>query len=119
MATMTKKELTDRMANAMGLKRVFVRDLIQRFLKEIESELTKGNRVEFRHFGVFELRTRKPRMARNPRTSESVPVPMRTVVKFKAGRRLKDVVQNGPMPRAGKGDRPAAPSAAKASPPQA
>jgi len=118
MATMTKKELIDRMANATGLKRVFVRDLIQRFLDEMVAELTKGNRLEFRDFGVFELRTRKPRMARNPRTSESVPVPVRTVVKFKAGRFLKEVVQNGPAPRGRLGD-PAAPSAAKASPPQA
>ena len=119
MATMTKKELTDRMADAMGLKRVLVKDLIQRFLDEIASELTKGNRLEFRDFGVFELRVRKPRMAQNPRTLERVPVPGKTIVKFKAGRLLKEVIQKGPASRAGKGDRAAAPSAAKASPPPA
>jgi integration host factor subunit beta len=119
MATTTKKELMDRIANAMGLKRVFVKDLIQRFLDEMVSELTKGNRLEFRDFGVFELRVRKPRMARNPRTSESVSVPVRTVVKFKAGLLLKEVIQKGAEPRGGKGDRTASPSGAQASPPPA
>jgi integration host factor subunit beta len=106
MTTMTKKELTDRIANAMRLKRVFVKDLIQRFLDEMMAELAKGNRLEFRDFGVFELRARKPRMAQNPRTLERVPVPGKTVVKFKSA-----------TPRGAKGDRTAASSAAQASPP--
>jgi integration host factor subunit beta len=119
MATTTKKELMDRIANAMGLKRVFVKDLIQRFLDEMVSDLAKGNRLEFRDFGVFELRVRKPRMAQNPRTLERVPVPGKTVVKFKAGLRLKEDIQKGAGPRGGKGDRTAAPSGAQASPPPA
>jgi integration host factor subunit beta len=117
MTTMTKKELTDRIANAMRLKRVFVKDLIQRFLDEMMAELAKGNRLEFRDFGVFELRARKPRMAQNPRTLERVPVPGKTVVKFKSGRRLKEVIQKTATPRGAKGDRTAASSAAQASPP--
>ena len=114
MATMTKKELTDRITSAMRLKRVLVKDLIQRFLDEVASELAEGNRVEFRDFGVFELRIRKPRMAQNPRTLERVPVPGRTIVKFKAGRHLKEVVQKSAGPRR-KGDRTAAQSAAQTS----
>jgi integration host factor subunit beta len=116
MATLTKKELTDRIANDMKLKRVLVKNLIQRFLDEMVAELAKGNRLEFRDFGVFELRVRKPRMAQNPRTLERVPVPMRTIVKFKAGRRFKEDIQKSAGPK-GKGDRSAAPSAARASPP--
>ena len=119
MATMTKKELTDRITSAMRLKRVLVKDLIQRFLDEMVSDLAKGNRLEFRDFGVFELRVRKPRMAQNPRTLERVPVPGKTVVKFKAGLRLKEDIQKGAGPRGGKGDRTAAPSGAQASPPPA
>jgi integration host factor subunit beta len=117
MATMTKKELTDRIANSMKLKRVLVKDLIQCFLDEMESELKKGNRLEFRDFGVFELRIRKPRMAQNPRTLERVLVPIKTIVKFRAGKRLSDEIQKGPGPRGRKGDRTAAPSSAQASPP--
>jgi len=116
MATLTKKELTDRIASAMKLKRVLVKDLIQRFLDEIVAELVKGNRLEFRGFGIFELRVRKPRMAQNPRTLERVQVPQRTIVKFKAGRHFKEVIQKSAGPK-GKGDRAATPSAAQASPP--
>jgi len=94
MSTVTKKELTDRIADAIGEKRTVVKDIVQRFLGEIVAELAKGNRLEFRDFGVFEVRTRKPRMAQNPRTLERVPVPVKSTVKFKVGRLMKESVQN-------------------------
>ena len=115
--TVTKKELIDRIANAMRLKRVVVKDLIQRFLDEMVAELAKGNRLEFRDFGVFEPRIRKARMAQNPRTLQRVQVPVRTTVRFKGGRHLKEVIQKGAGPRGGKSDRAAAPSTAPAPPP--
>ncbi|MFO8014621.1 MAG: HU family DNA-binding protein [Phycisphaerae bacterium] len=106
MRTVTKKELTDRIADTLGAKRTLVKDVVQQFLDEIIGELADGNRLEFRDFGVFEVRTRKPRMAQNPRTLEQVPVPLKSTVKFKAGRRMKRSVQNaGPDEDAG-GDRP-------------
>lgn len=120
MATMTKKELTDRIADVMKQRRVLVRDIIQRFFDEMVAELAKGNRVEFRDFGVFEIRVRKPRMAQNPRTLERVAVPVKCAVKFKAGRLMKEVVQKAAaLPRGGKGDRSTSPSASQASPPPA
>ena len=94
MRTVTKKELTDRIADATGAKRTLVKGIVQQFLDEIITELSKGNRLEFRDFGVFEVRTRKPRMAQNPRTLERVPVPVKSTVKFKVGRRMKELVQN-------------------------
>jgi len=94
MRTVTKKELADRIADATKAKRSLVKDIIQRFLDEIVDELASGNRLEFRDFGVFEVRTRKPRMAQNPRTLERVPVPVKSTVKFKVGRRMKESVQN-------------------------
>jgi integration host factor subunit beta len=94
MRTVTKKELTDRIADALGAKRTLVKDVVQQFLDEIIGELANGNRLEFRDFGVFEVRTRKPRMAQNPRTLEQVPVPLKSTVKFKVGRRMKRSVQN-------------------------
>lgn len=94
MRTVTKKELTDRIADALGAKRTLVKDVVQQFLDEIVAELASGNRLEFRDFGVFEVRTRKPRMAQNPRTLERVPVPLKSTVKFKVGRRMKRSVQN-------------------------
>ena len=94
MRTVTKKELTDRIADALGAKRTLVKDVVQQFLDEIVAELARGNRLEFRDFGVFEVRTRKPRMAQNPRTLERVPVPLKSTVKFKVGRRMRRSVQN-------------------------
>ena len=55
-------------------------------------ELAHGKRLEFRDFGVFEVVTRKPRVARNPRTGESIHVPAKTVVHFKQGRVMRERV---------------------------
>ncbi|HUU09698.1 MAG TPA: HU family DNA-binding protein [Phycisphaerae bacterium] len=93
MRTVTKKELTDRIADSTKAKRTLVKDVVQQFLDEIVVELARGNRLEFRDFGVFEVRTRKPRMAQNPRTLERVPVPVKSTVKFKVGRLMKESVQ--------------------------
>jgi len=93
MATVTKKQLTDRVADATGNKRVLIKNLVQRFLDEVVSELAKGNRLEFRDFGVFTVRERNPRVAQNPRTLERVEVPSKRTVKFKVGRRMRDRVQ--------------------------
>lgn len=94
MRTITKKELTDRIADATQAKRTLVKTVIQQFFDAVIEELANGNRLEFRDFGVFEIRTRKRRMAQNPRTLERVPVPVKSTVKFKVGRRMKEAVQN-------------------------
>ncbi len=69
MATITKKELIDRIAESAGHRRVQVKKVIQQFLDEIVNELGKGNRLEFRDFGVFETKLRKARRRRIPRRS--------------------------------------------------
>ncbi len=89
MATMTKKELVDRIADQTDQKRVVVKKTIQAFLDEIVKELGEGNRIEFRDFGVFEVRHRAARLAQNPKTLERVPVPAKRTVKFKVGRMMK------------------------------
>jgi integration host factor subunit beta len=89
MATITKKELIDRIAESTGDKRVLVKRVIQRFLDEIIEELGKANRLEFRDFGVFETKIRKARRAQNPKTLEPVAVPEKRTVKFKIGRLMK------------------------------
>jgi integration host factor subunit beta len=93
METVTKKELAYRIAAKLGYRKVVVKRIIQQFIAEIISELEKGNRLEFREFGVFEIKTRAARKARNPRTGQSVNVPSKVVVHFKAGRMMKDMVQ--------------------------
>jgi integration host factor subunit beta len=75
MATITKKELIDRIAEKTDTKRVLVKRVVQQFLDEIVAELGKSNRLEFRDFGVFETKMRKARKAQNPKTLEPVEVP--------------------------------------------
>jgi integration host factor subunit beta len=89
MATITKKELIDRIADNSGQRRVQVKRVVQQFLDEIVNELGKGNRLEFRDFGVFETKIRKARKAQNPKTLEPVAVPEKQTVKFKVGRLMK------------------------------
>jgi len=89
MPTTTKKELINRIADNTKIHRVKVKPIIQSFLNEIVSELANGNRIEFRDFGVFEIRTRQARKAQNPKTLEPVNVPARRTVKFKMGRLMK------------------------------
>lgn len=102
MMTVTKKDLIDRIADRTGNKRVVVKRIIQNFLDDIVEELGKGNRLEFRDFGVFESRVRAARVAQNPKTLERVAVPEKRTVKFKVGRIMKmklGLDDDGSVPR--------------------
>ena len=94
MATITKKELVNRIATKTGQTKVVTKQVIQMFLDEIIEELGQGNRLEFREFGVFEIKERAARKAQNPRTLQKVDVPAKRVVKFKVGRMMKERVGN-------------------------
>ena len=96
MSTVTKKELIDRIAEQTQAKRVVVKRVVQSFLDEVVNELSKNNRMEFRDFGVFEIRTRGARIAQNPKTLERVRVPAKRTVKFKMGRMMKEKLLSGP-----------------------
>ncbi len=89
MPTTTKKDVIDRIAEETHQKRTAVKRTVQCFLDNVIRELGEGNRLEFRDFGVFEIRHRAPRVAQNPKTLERVPVPARKTVKFKVGRLMK------------------------------
>ena len=89
MTTTTKKDLIDRIADETNQKRAAVKQTVQCFLDSVIQELREGNRLEFRDFGVFEIRERAPRIAQNPKTLERVPVPAKKTVKFKVGRLMK------------------------------
>jgi len=89
MSTITKKELIDRIAERTQAKRVLVKAAVQNFLDEVIFELGKGNRLEFRDFGVFEVKERAARTAQNPQTLEKIQVPAKRRVKFKMGRLMK------------------------------
>ena len=90
---MTKRDLVVRISKETGLGQQDVLDVVQRTLDYISQSVSKGNTVELRNFGVFEVRIRKARIGRNPNEPETdVPIPQRSVVKFKPGKELREAV---------------------------
>lgn len=79
---MTKKELTKLVAEKADITGIAAGKAIQTVLDAIQSELQHGRRIEFRGFGVFDVKDRKARTARNPKTGEKVEVPAKRVVTF-------------------------------------
>ena len=90
---MTKRDLVMRIAKETGLIQQDVFAVLQKTLDYIVESLAKGESVEFRNFGVFEVRVRKSRIGRNPnKPTHVVTIPARKVVKFKMGRIMKALV---------------------------
>lgn len=96
--TLTKRDLVVRISNETGLVQQQVLDVVQKTLDYIADALSKGDKVELRNFGVFEVKVRKARVGRNPNAPETdVPIPQRSVVKFKAGKEMRaDVLKLSP-----------------------
>ena len=90
MPTITKKELVNRIAERTQCKHATVKAVVQQFLDEITTELAKNNRLEFRDFGVFEVKEQAARAAHNPKTLEPVKIPAKRRVKFKMGRAMRE-----------------------------
>ena len=96
--TLTKRDLVIRISNETGLIQQQVLDVLQKTLDYIAEALAKGDKVELRNFGVFEVKVRKARIGRNPNAPETdVPIPERAVVKFKPGKEMRaDVLRLSP-----------------------
>ena len=96
--TLTKRDLVIRISNETGLVQQQVLDVVQKTLDYIAEALAKGDKVELRNFGVFEVKVRKARIGRNPNAPETdVPIPERSVVKFKPGKEMRaDVFKLSP-----------------------
>jgi nucleoid DNA-binding protein len=95
MATISKKDLVDRIADKTQCRRATVKAVVQQLLDEMTSELAQNNRLEFRGFGVFEPRRRDARTAQNPKTLEKVQVPAKRWVRFKMGRMMRKRLDDG------------------------
>jgi nucleoid DNA-binding protein len=89
----TKKEMAKTIADKVGITQLQTQEIIQRVFDGITETLVQEGRIEFRNFGVFEVKKRKPRMARNPKTGESVSVPAKLVVTFKPGLVMEERVR--------------------------
>lgn len=89
---MTKKDMAKAIAEEMGIPQMQALEMVQRVFNGITDTLVRKGRIELRNFGVFEVKKRKPRRARNPRTGQKVLVPERIVVTFKPGREMEQKV---------------------------
>lgn len=90
---MTKKEIVKKISEEIGLTQLKTKDIVQRTLDEIIRTLVQEGRIELRNFGVFEVKRRAPRKARNPRTGDKVAVPAKNVVTFKPGKEMEELVR--------------------------
>ena len=93
---MTKNDMVIEIAKKTDVEQQKVKQIVQMTLDGIIEVLSKEKRIELRNFGVFEVRTRKSRKARNPRTGEEVMVPSKQVVAFKAGKIMEERVEPAP-----------------------
>jgi nucleoid DNA-binding protein len=91
--TVTKRDLVIRISEETGLIQHQALDIVQRTLNHIARALARGDKVELRNFGVFEVKVRKARVGRNPHVPETdVPIPERSIVKFKPGKQMRSAV---------------------------
>ena len=90
---MRKRDIVLKISQETGIKQVVVKEVVQRTFDTILDSLREGKRIELRNFGVFQLKVRKRRIGRNPKTGEVVPVPERKTVVFKPGLDMKQTIK--------------------------
>lgn len=90
---MRKRDIVLKISKDTGLRQVIVRDVVQKTFDTILEALQAGQRIELRNFGVFQIKRRKKRVGRNPKTGEVVPVPERQIVVFKSGLEMKKTIK--------------------------
>jgi len=90
----TKKDIARRIAEEVGLPQLKIKEIVQKTFDTIIEALVREGRIELRNFGVFEVKLRAARKARNPRTGEKVYVPKKWVVTFKPGKEMQHRIRH-------------------------
>ncbi len=90
---MTKKEIVRTISDEIGLTQLKTKEIVQKTFDAIVATLVNDKRIELRNFGVFEVKKRAARKARNPRTGDKVDVPEKYVVTFKPGKEMEEKVR--------------------------
>ncbi|MCK5393097.1 MAG: integration host factor subunit beta [Candidatus Omnitrophica bacterium] len=90
---MRKRDIVLKISEKTGIKQVKVKEVVQLTLDTLLEALKEGQRIELRNFGIFQVKTRKKRIGRNPKTGEIVPVPERKTVVFKPGLDMKKYIK--------------------------
>jgi nucleoid DNA-binding protein len=91
--SVTKKEIVRTISEEIGLTQLQTKEIVQKTFDAIVEALVAERRIELRNFGVFEVKRRAPRKARNPRTGDKVFVPEKSVVTFKPGKEMEERVK--------------------------
>ncbi|MAZ70569.1 MULTISPECIES: integration host factor subunit alpha [Porticoccus] len=94
MSALTKADLAEMLFEDLGLNKREAKEIVESFFEEIRTALEKNEQVKLSGFGNFELRDKKTRPGRNPKTGEEIPISARRVVTFKPGQKLKARVES-------------------------
>ena len=92
---LTKADIAEHLFEKLGMNKKDAKDIVEAFFEEIRSALEKGEQVKLSGFGNFDLRDKKERPGRNPKTGEDIPISARRVVTFRPGQKLKTRVEVG------------------------
>jgi integration host factor subunit alpha len=90
----TKADFAERLFDELGLNKREAKEVVDLFFEEIKDSLEHGEQVKISGFGKFELRDKKSRPGRNPKTGEEIPITARRVVTFRSGQKLKARVES-------------------------
>lgn len=93
MKALTKAEIADRLHEELGLNKREAKELVELFFEEIRHALEHNEQVKLSGFGNFDLRDKRERPGRNPKTGEEIPISARRVVTFRPGQKLKARVE--------------------------
>lgn len=111
---MTKKEIVKTISEEIGMTQLKTKEIVQKTFDAIVRTLVEDSRIELRNFGVFEVKKRAARKARNPRTGDKVSVPEKFVVTFKPGKEMEERVKQLELERLERTEREAQQAAAAA-----
>lgn len=90
---LTKADMAEKLFEELGLNKREAKELVEAFFEEVRDALEEGNQVKLSGFGNFDLRDKKERPGRNPKTGEEIPISARRVVTFRPGQKLKARVE--------------------------
>lgn len=93
MGSLTKADMAERLSDVVGLNKREAKDMVESFFDEVRACLAENEQVKLSGFGNFDLRDKRQRPGRNPKTGEEVPISARRVVTFRPGQKLKEKVE--------------------------
>jgi integration host factor subunit alpha len=93
MSSLTKADMAERLFEELGLNKREAKEMVESFFDEIRASLASNEHVKLSGFGNFDLRDKRQRPGRNPKTGEEVPISARRVVTFRPGQKLKERVE--------------------------